>query len=211
MSLQWKLAQALEWRWWKRYLGKRSLPEYLEWKKEYWNRFLKDVGAEPEAGEFWIDAGCGPAGIFLVLKPPGMAIDPLIDRYRSLGPFCLEEDHPGVSFLRTGLEDFKSELKADRIFCLNAINHVRDLRVCLKNLKGALRAGGILILSTDEHKYPLLKTMFKLIPGDALHPQQFNSEEYLQFFSEAGFECLQRKVYRPGSIFNYTVYTLLSR
>jgi 2-polyprenyl-6-hydroxyphenyl methylase/3-demethylubiquinone-9 3-methyltransferase len=211
MSLRWKLAQALEWRWWKRYLGKRPIPEYLSWKKAYWNKFLQDNGIIPQAGEFWIDAGCGPAGIFLVLQAPGIACDPLLDRYRSLGPFCREEDHPAVSFIQSSLEEFSTPAPADRIYCLNAINHVRDLKGCMKNLKEALRPGGMLVLSTDEHKHDLLKLIFRLIPGDALHPQQLSSAEYLKIFSEAGFDCLKRKVYKGGWIFDYTVYNLISR
>ena len=41
-TMKWKLAQFLELIWWKRYLRKKKVSEYVVWKKEYWNNVNKN-------------------------------------------------------------------------------------------------------------------------------------------------------------------------
>ena len=68
------------------------------------------------------------------------------------------------------LEDFESPKNYDKVFCLNAINHVEDLGLCFDKLVQFTRSGGTLIVSIDAHNYQLFKHVFRLLPGDILHP-----------------------------------------
>jgi len=64
-SFKWKIAQKLELKWWKNYLNKKDVDQYLQWKRDYWNQFLADisesVSLQPDSNV--LDAGSGPAGI----------------------------------------------------------------------------------------------------------------------------------------------------
>jgi 2-polyprenyl-6-hydroxyphenyl methylase/3-demethylubiquinone-9 3-methyltransferase len=44
LSLKWKIAQFFEIRWWRNYLSEKSKDEYLAWKRNYWQQFLKRAG-----------------------------------------------------------------------------------------------------------------------------------------------------------------------
>ena len=69
-SLKWNIAQHLELRWWKKYLRNKDADQYLQWKRKYWHAFLKPVAhlIHLDPLKEILDAGCGPAGIFIILK-----------------------------------------------------------------------------------------------------------------------------------------------
>ena len=69
-SLKWKIAQTLEYKWWQNYLKKKNTAEYLSWKETYWNNLLAEIAAFLPLlkGNKILDAGCGPAGIFMALN-----------------------------------------------------------------------------------------------------------------------------------------------
>ena len=81
---RWQFAQMLEIRWWKNYLKKKEVGNYLEWKKNYWNNFLLSIPVDLlKPGQLVLDAGCGPAGIFIVLSQHQViGVGPLTDQYR---------------------------------------------------------------------------------------------------------------------------------
>ena len=81
-KLRWKIAQSAEIRWWQRYLKRKPAADYLQWKSAYWKTFLHQIGLKVKASENVLDAGCGPAGVFMVLKDQKVdAVDPLLDQY----------------------------------------------------------------------------------------------------------------------------------
>ena len=43
-NYRWRLAQAAEIRWWRRYLRRRDKAKYLEAKRRYWRRVLREAG-----------------------------------------------------------------------------------------------------------------------------------------------------------------------
>ena len=88
MNLRWKIAQAAEIRWWQRYLKNKDTGDYATWKKAYWTKLLSEIGLSAllnpnTAAQKILDAGCGPAGIFMVLTPQHQltALDPLLNDY----------------------------------------------------------------------------------------------------------------------------------
>ncbi len=209
MKLRWKIAQAAELRWWKNYLKNQSVSSYLSDKKEYWKRVLKQLEVEPEIGNKILDAGCGPAGIFTILEDYEVdAIDPLLEDYESNLPHFNPEAYPKVQFFKSTIEEFKSPKPYDLIFCLNAINHVDDLSRSLDNLFSSLSEGGKLVLSTDTHKHALLNPIFKTIPGDILHPHQYDLEEYREMLLTRGARIKKEICLKKGNIFDYWVWVI---
>jgi 2-polyprenyl-6-hydroxyphenyl methylase/3-demethylubiquinone-9 3-methyltransferase len=204
-SLKWKLAQQLEYRWWRHYLRQRDKSKYLEWKKDYWLRLLSSISTHIEfpKNKTILDAGCGPAGIFMALDGNYVdALDPLLDKYRSLKHFT-KNDYPWTTFITDSIESLDETGKYDLIFCLNAINHVNDIQLCYDKLYAALKKNGYLVISTDAHRFRLLKRIFQAFPGDALHPVQLESYEYDAFLLKKGFTILNNQVYKQEKIFNY--------
>jgi 2-polyprenyl-6-hydroxyphenyl methylase/3-demethylubiquinone-9 3-methyltransferase len=209
MSLRWKIAQYAEIRWWQNYLkGKDSL-QYLDWKSEYWKRFLSDCEINPEAQSDCLDAGCGPAGIFTILKSHKTdAFDPLLELYEQKLKIFKKENYPEIKFYNNDLENFKSEKNYNYVFCLNAVNHVKDWEKSISKLVQLTKNGGKLIISTDVHRFRILKYVFRLLPGDILHPQQHQSGDYLQFFNSFKPLSVKKILLKKGNIFNYEVFIL---
>lgn len=207
MSLKWKLAQAIEVKWWNNYLRHKDKSTYYTWKKNYWYDFLETIGFHlPDQPIKIMDAGSGPAGIFTILDPfEVVAVDPLLDEYQTqLGQFD-PEDYPHVRFVTSTIERIQMDQQFDTIFCLNCINHVNSIQSSLRNLFNALKPGGKLIMSTDAHNSNLLKSIFQIIPGDVLHPHQYNIEEYKHYVNNAGFQINKTVKIKSQFIFGYWV------
>lgn len=207
-NFRWKIAQWAEAQWWKRYLSAKVPENYLAQKSAYWQRVMQEAGIEVSPGSDVLDAGCGPAGIFLVLNDVRVvALDPLLGAYKGL-PHFQPEAHPHVAFRQMALETLEEAAAFDHIFCLNVINHVADLPLVLHNLQRALRPGGTCWLSVDAHRYPLLQPVFAAIPGDVLHPHQYTLPQYGAWLQKAGFRIVQQKRLKPGGLFDYWIFEL---
>lgn len=207
MAWRWRIAQKLEICWWKRYLNSQPDKVYLERKKAYWHRILDEAGCVPLVGERVLDAGCGPAGVFTVLENCRVdAVDPLVAQYRETLSVFSDYQYPWTQFFCTKLEDFRVSERYSRVFCFNAINHVEDIRRGMDILADAVAPGGTLILSSDAHRHSILKWLFRLLPGDALHPHQYDRKEYIQFLRERGFRVERELVLRREFIFEYCLW-----
>ena len=204
----------MERRWWRRYLGSRDVAEYADWKRDYWRRFLRETGharvLDPgrQFGLRVLDAGCGPAGVFTVLaKASVTAVDPLLGSYDEL-PHFSRTAHPNVLWVDAALEDLREEGAYDYVFCLNVLNHVRDMGAVLRVLAKALRPGGTLVLSVDAHRHAWLKPVFRAVPGDVLHPHQLSLGGYESACREAGLRVERKQLYDTPVLFDYWVLTL---
>jgi 2-polyprenyl-6-hydroxyphenyl methylase/3-demethylubiquinone-9 3-methyltransferase len=187
MKLRWKIAQAAEIRWWQGYLKKKDKTTYLDWKKAYWTQFLEDCQLEVPVAATCADIGCGPAGIFTILEQQKVtAIDPLLDQYQEKLAHFDFEDYPNVNFQSMPLEKLADTQQYDYVFCLNAINHVADLEQCFDNLFLTVKKGGTLVVSIDAHNHTILKHIFRALPGDILHPHQYDLEEYQSMLTSRG-------------------------
>lgn len=224
-KIKWRLAQSLEIRWWKRYLRKQSVQEYLEKKKAYWHRVLEQCSIQPSAisGKI-LDAGCGPAGIFTILNTQEVtAIDPLLQQYEANLSHFDPQWYPNVTFQAQKIETLSQANHYDWIFCLNAINHVEDIELAMDRLVNVRRNEGVkeselteptgirklskprakILLSIDVHKYTFLKWLFRLIPGDALHPHQYDLKEYRTMLEKRGCVIEREVILKKGTIFDY--------
>ena len=210
-QLRWRVAQAAEKRWWRRYLGKRDPAKYLAWKRAYWRTFLGRVGLGTELRGRALDAGCGPAGIFTVLNDcEVVAVDPLLGDYAKL-PHFEPAATPNVEFTASTLETFTAQQPFDYVFCLNVINHVRDLDGALQVLAKALKPGGTFVLSVDAHRHAWLKPIFRAIPGDVLHPHQLDLADYESACARIGLTVESKLLYKKEFLFDYWVLTLRKR
>lgn len=205
-TLRWQLAQFLERRWWKRYLATQLPDEYLTEKRRYWQRVMKTLELEDITEERVLDAGCGPAGIFIHLPESARitAVDPLLDRYAEDLAIFRPEDYPRVAFRCSPLETVSlPEASFEVIFCLNAINHVADRELVLNRLGQWMKPGGILVLTSDVHRFSLLRSVFRALPGDALHPHQHSAAEYRNDLTRLGWTIDREVLLKPGKIFDY--------
>ena len=101
MNIRWKIAQFFEKWWWKRYLKPKNKEEYLAWKRDYWINFLHRADIKVPVSATTLDAGCGPAGIFMVMPEKSTAIDPLLSSYEADLPHFRRTDYPQVHFVET--------------------------------------------------------------------------------------------------------------
>lgn len=206
MRLRWKIAQAAEIRWWQNYLKKKPKADYLEWKKEYWETLLKETEVEVKPDDRILDAGCGPAGIFMIFNDNHVdAIDPLLDQYEEKLSHFKKSDYPNVNFISTPLENFKLNQPYQTVWCLNAINHVSDLDLCFDILTAVVSRGGTLVCSIDAHNHSIFKHIFRLLPGDVLHPHQYDLEEYKKMLTDRGFSIHKAILKDKQFFFNYYI------
>ncbi len=206
MSLRWNIAQKAELKWWKNYLKGKSPEEYLAWKKSYWQGFMKKIGLAIPKAESLLDAGCGPAGIFTIFENNQVvALDPLMDSYEKEIPHFSPSQYPNCKFVSQSLESFQSAEKFDQVYCINAINHVDDLQLAFQNLANQVKPGGRLVVSIDAHNHSFLKKIFQLIPGDILHPHQYNLEEYKKMMENTGVKITAEYRLDKAFIFDYWV------
>ena len=207
-TLRWRVAQFLERRWWRNYLRGKSPETYLADKKAYWARTLAKLDWTPKTGRRVLDAGCGPAGVFILLheQEKVTALDPLLGRYEEDLPIFSRADYPGVTFREQPLEDPLAAAPFAAIYCFNAINHVADWGRSLDNLTACARPGTRLLLTSDVHRHGLLLPIFRALPGDALHPQQHGPEAYREALESRGWRIDRTEVLREEAIFAYTAW-----
>jgi len=180
------------------------MEDYLKWKEGYWRDFLLKIPMPIKPNERILEIGCGPAGLFMMFPQNQMtAVDPLLKKYRQhLSP--LEENKfSHVEFLEMPFEQFSDNEGFDAILCVNAINHVADLAACFDKIGGLMRPGARLIMTIDAHHWPLLKKVFRLIPGDILHPHQHSLADYGAFLTGVGCKLELTKVLKKSFIFDY--------
>ncbi len=207
-TLRWRVAQLFEARWWKNYLRGKDVSAYLTWKKGYWENTLKIIGSnlslEPQ--QQILDAGCGPAGIFIALTEYKVtACDPLLDTYHNTLPHFKKEMYPAVTFITQPLESFTSNVLFDVVFCLNAINHVSQLDEAFSKLYSCTKNGGRIVVSIDAHNHQWIKKIFRMQPADILHPHQYDLAEYEQMLTLPGCTLLQTELIKKEFLFNHYI------
>lgn len=207
-TVKWQLAQTAELKWWKNYLSSKPKESYLEWKKAYWESLLDRISEQLPLtySHHILDAGCGPAGIFIALPHQQVdAIDPLLDKYKKDIPQFVPTDYPNVNFTCLPLEQLNKEGVYDIVFCMNAINHVSDIDMALDNLVNAAKPNSYLVLTIDAHNHAFCKHIFRWLPGDILHPHQYDLTEYKEMLEDRGCELLKCVCLKKEFLFNHYV------
>lgn len=206
MRLRWKIAQAAEIRWWQNYLEGKPIGEYLDWKRGYWLDLLGRMKINTKTTDTIVDVGCGPAGIFMAFPDNQVtAVDPLMDAYSDKIQHFDPKRYPNTSFVNAPIESYLPKEQFDYVFCLNAINHVADLGMGFDNVIRLAKPGATLIISIDAHNFGFFKHLFRALPGDILHPHQYDLEEYKQMIIERACRIEQVELFKKEFFFDYYV------
>lgn len=212
ITLRWRVAQYFEQRWWQSYLAGKDPKEYIIWKRNYWTDVLTQLTTiEPEVtvpliegGLNILDAGCGPAGVFLILNEHRVtAIDPLWDSYKAKFGYLGYNEMKHAQFSNLPIEALEIKEEMDMVCSMNALNHVSDLRLAIQKLLDALKPGGWLVITMDTHNFGLLKWLFKSIPGDILHPHQNDLEGYQKLIESLGATFIGSDLIKHGNVFDH--------
>lgn len=134
------------------------------------------------------------------------AVDPLIGQYAQRLQVFDRNRYPHVRFFSGRLEDYQSEAAYAHVFCLNAINHVRDMERCMDVLAAVLAPGGCLVMSVDAHRSRLLKYLFRVLPGDILHPHQYDDAGYTAMIECCGLVLLRKEILKEEAVFRHYLY-----
>jgi 2-polyprenyl-3-methyl-5-hydroxy-6-metoxy-1,4-benzoquinol methylase len=208
MPLKYSIAQFAELKWWQHYLKHKPVEEYLTWKMAYWHKIFTlckpHINITPM--QTMLDAGCGPAGIFIYLCKSNFSViaaDPLLDDYENKLPHFARSKYPDVQFINCGLEELKLTTPCYTSFCLNAINHVRNINAAMDSLAAA--TSNQIILSIDAHNYKGLKHIFRALPGDILHPHQYDVAEYTKMLTQRGFAIKASVLVKRELIFSHII------
>lgn len=206
MNFRWKVAQFFEINWWRFYLAKKDKPYYLDQKKLYWIRILKlcehlfTVAQQASI----IDLGCGPSGLYILYPSENMtAVDPLLLQYERQLKVFSRADYPFVNFVQSTIEDFETVEQFEYVFCMNAINHVSDIKKGFEKIAKLAADGAKVVVSIDAHNYNLLKVIFRLFQGDVLHPHQYDKAEYISFMENQGLRIVGDICIEKHFIFNH--------
>ena len=206
MNLRWKTAQFFEVRWWRFYLSGKNKQEYLRKKKLYWQRLLDSISdvAPINEQDKVIDMGCGPSGLYIVFRGNNItAVDPLIEQYEAKLEVFSRADYPNVKFICSSIEDYEPVENYDYVFCMNAINHVADIRHGYAQLAKIAGSTGKIVVTIDAHNYSFMKAIFRIGWGDILHPHQYDMSEYTGFLAQQGFKVCKTIRLEKGLIFNH--------
>jgi len=211
-SWRWKAAQFAERKWWQYYLKGKDPQQYKDWKYGYWQKLLQTCAHYFSWQDSFrvLDAGCGPAGIFMALPHNELtAFDPLLQQYQQDLPHFYPLDYPWVRFQQATMEDFRASEPFDAIFCMNAINHVQNIHTSFDALAACAQKGTYLVVTIDAHTHTIFKHLFRLLPGDVLHPQQLDVNEYQNHLLRRGFELLGTELLSHTFFFDH--YMLIAR
>ncbi len=111
--------------------------------------------------------------------------------------------YPGVEFVNSGLEELKTTKKFDVIFCMNAINHVSDIEKSYDRLLACAKPGSHIVVTIDAHNHSFFKQLFRLLPGDILHPHQYDLKEYADMLTKRGCDILGTKLLKHEFFFDH--------
>ncbi len=203
---RWNIAQFVERKWWQNYLKNKDVQAYLQWKYEYWLSLYKKCNTyfEVKPSDAVLDAGCGPAGVFMLFdKNNTTAFDPLIDSYQNDLPHFKKSMYPSINFVNAGLENFESDKQYNVIFCMNAINHVEDIYKSFDKLISFASSQAYIVVTIDAHNYSIFKKIFRMLPGDILHPHQYDLNEYQKMLTDRSCTILGTELLKHEFFFDH--------
>ena len=86
---------------------------------------------------------------------------------------------------------------------MNAINHVHDIEKGFEKLNEVCAENGTVIFSIDAHNFAFFKYLFRLVPGDILHPHQYDLVEYKQFIEKQKMKIVKTELLKKEFFFNH--------
>jgi len=196
-SEQWSLSQKNEAWFWQTQKGQDNLEQRQ--RNDYYRNVLEDdciISRDFFAQDFSesaiMDVGSGPEGILHVLKAKfKLAVDPLMPSYVKQG---YDVGVNNVWWLAAAAEDFypytipDNPVFFDYALCLNALDHMRDPAMAIKNIAKYLELGAELLLITDLRIKELLDVYHRLIV----------TEDDVMSWLEPYFGIVEKQLIRHG-------------
>jgi 2-polyprenyl-6-hydroxyphenyl methylase/3-demethylubiquinone-9 3-methyltransferase len=66
-----------------------------------------------------------------------------------------------------------------------------------------LKPNGQLVITIDAHNHSFFKNLFRAIPGDVLHPHQYDLNEYNQFLTSRNLKIVKTEKLKSEFFFNH--------
>jgi len=151
-----------------------------------------------------LDAGCGTGHLTLELLQEGFTVT-ATDYSQELVDFTREAiDQTDYCARVYWLDLRKTETLAednyDTIICLDVLEHIDDDMIALKNLKSALKPGGVLIISV-----PALDWLYSHRDEEIGHYRRYNKHELLKKLTDAGFEISMIRFWNLTGLLPYLI------
>ena len=194
---RWQASQRLELDFWKHW-SEATPYQHLD-IPNYWAEELTRFHVTPEifAGRRVADIGCGPYGLIHFVKNAAerVRIDPLLPRYESR--MALSGRQLSIAGLGERLPLVSNTI--DIAICFNALDHMRDPDMALREIRRVLRPGGTFLLMI--HTFPAwTRPVFWV---DRLHPHHWTATAFAQqvgsLFTIEHIETSRRRFDVPAS------------
>jgi SAM-dependent methyltransferase len=135
----------------------RIAPAYpaLKARNRFYHAFLarwcRRMVAE---GQKVLDVGCGRGDVLAAVRPrEGVGVD-----LSSAMVACARADHPELTFVAEGIEEFRGDESFDAALCVNTLEYAWDAGEVLRSVHAALRDNGrILITAANPVWSPLFR------------------------------------------------------
>jgi len=203
-SARWQRAQRYESGYWDALAtriaeGSVSQLEWYRWRAEQLVLRLRSLGLEhlTDGCARVVEVGSGPVGVVAFFPAAErVAIDPLEPHYARNATLTALRD-PAVEYRQGSAEALPSEsAHYDLAIIENCIDHVRDVRAAMRQLKRALTASGTLYLTVNcrtRWGYVVHRVLSRL-RVDAGHPYTFTPRRVQWLLRDHGFRPLQFEV-----------------
>jgi SAM-dependent methyltransferase len=201
---RWQTAQQYERAYWATLAtriaeGSVSQLDWYRWRAEQLARKLRSLGLAhlTDGRARVVEVGSGPVGVVgFFPAAERVAIDPLEPYYASNGTLAALRD-PTVDYRHGSVEALPCETgRYDIVIMENCIDHVRDVRTGMRELKRALGAMGTLYLTVNCRTawgFVVHRALSRM-RVDAGHPYTFTPPRVRALLDDHGFTTLQFEI-----------------
>lgn len=181
----WQQAQSEELNCWVQISHKLDSPQYIEYKKVYWQRILAKAGQTPEdlVTKSVIEVGAGPSGIFLLFphKSDFTSLDPLNASYLELAPHLYHQQ----TIVTSPLEKYTPTRSFDLVFAINCIDHSDDIDLFVEKLAALCGEAGKAVVAVNCHQNRWSEWIWQRFQAvlEPHHPYHFTEANYATLLS----------------------------
>jgi 2-polyprenyl-3-methyl-5-hydroxy-6-metoxy-1,4-benzoquinol methylase len=173
----------------------------------WWARHFDDYHFVPDRLENVIEFGCGPSTNLRIIlhgrqTDHVVASDPLARHYITYkGYYLAKRWKMGDWFIDDHAmeEPFFADDVFDLAVCINVLDHVRSVDLCMKTLVRVVKPGGLLLLGqelTNDDDLKATERMRLAARSDTGHPHKFETHEILRPYLSDFVPVLDRVVPR---------------
>lgn len=174
----------------------RIAPDYPALKKRnhYYHAFLSRwCRAMVPAGEKVLDVGCGRGDVLAAVAPrEGVGVD-----VSSAMVAGARADHPDLTFVAEGIEDFRGDGTFDAALCVNTLEYTFDVGAVLTAIHAALRDNGRILITAAN---PVWSPLFRMASALGLRIPDcrrlfITSRDLMNLLELHGFEVVYEQMH----------------